>query len=148
MRRQPLEHHGRAGLETDGVGQLAHIHCRHHTHFAVAARRLARIGRAIAHLQVRDAITHGLDHARRLHADTCGHLQRIQARAVVHVDEVQADGLVADADLAGARLANLHIDKLQLFGTTMLTDLNGEAHGTFLLGCCVITLMNVHRATK
>jgi hypothetical protein len=78
---------------------------------------------------VRDPLAHGLDHPRGLHADARGHAERVQARAVVHVDEVQADGMVADADLARAGLAHGDVNDVEFFGTTVLADLDGKAHG-------------------
>ena len=122
---EALEHHGRTGLEADVIGQFAHALGGHHAHFAVAAGRLAGVGGAVTGAQVGHALTHGLDHARTLHADACGHGQRVQAGAVVHVDEIEPDGVVADADLAGAWLAHGHIDDLQFFGAAGLADLDG-----------------------
>ena len=40
-------------------------------------------------------------------------------------DEIEPDGVVADADLAGAWLAHGHIDDLQFFGAAGLADLDG-----------------------
>ena len=134
LRGEALEHHGRAGVEVDRIGQLAHALGRHHAQLAIAAGRLAGVGGAVAGLQVRDARAHGLDDAGRFHAQRRGHLQRVQAGAVVDVDEVQADRLVADADFAGARLAHLHVDDLQLFRTAGLGDLYGFAHGASFKG--------------
>jgi len=107
-----LEHHGRTGLEIDAVRQLHDTLCRHHAHLAVAARRLAGVGDAVTGLQVRDARTHRLDHARRLHAQRQRQRVRVQAGALVDVDEVQADGVVADAHLARAGVADGQIDEL------------------------------------
>jgi hypothetical protein len=99
LRRQALEHHGRAGLERC---RRAAAHARrHHAHLAVAARRVAGVGGAVAGTQVRHALAHRLDHARAFHAELQRHGQGVQAGALVDVDEVQADGVVADADLAG-----------------------------------------------
>ncbi|MNV58305.1 hypothetical protein D3C71_1506700 [compost metagenome] len=86
---------------------------------------------------MRNALAHGFDHARAFHADGGGHVQGVQPRAVVHVDEVQADGVVADADLAGAGLAHGDVNDVKFFGTTVLADLDGKAHGKTLLdnGC-------------
>jgi len=125
LRRQALEHHGRAGLEVDRVGQPAHGLRRHHAHLAIAARRHAGVGHTVAHGQVRHAGAHGLDHARALHADAGRHLQRVQAGAVVDVDEVQPDGAVAYAHLPGAGLAHVHLGQFQYFGAAVLADLNG-----------------------
>ncbi len=48
LHRQALEHHGRAGLEVDRIGQPAHVHGRHHAQVAVAAGRVGGVGRAVA----------------------------------------------------------------------------------------------------
>ena len=42
-----------------------------------------------------DARAHGLDHARGFVAHECGHGQRVQAAALVDIDEVQAHRVVA-----------------------------------------------------
>ena len=69
------------------------------------------------------------------------HLQLVQAAALVDVDEVQADGLVPDADLAGAGFAHLHVDQFHLFGAALLADLDRFAHVSLLL-------QGAHRATN
>ncbi|MCY1520145.1 hypothetical protein D9M68_549160 [compost metagenome] len=133
LRGEALEHHGRAGLEGDVVGQFAHALGGHHAQFAVGAGRLARVGGAVAHLQVRHALAHCLDDARGFHAQLQRHLERVQAGALVGVDEVQAHGLVADADLAGAGLAHLDLDDLQFLGTAVAVDTDGFAQHR----CCL-----------
>ena len=54
--------------------------------------------------------------------------QRVQAGAVIHVDEVQAHRPVANADFTGTGLAHIHVDDLQLFGAAGLGDLYGSGH--------------------
>jgi hypothetical protein len=46
-----------------------------------------------------------------------------------YIDEIEPDGMVADADLTGAGLAHGHVNELEFFGATGLADLDGEAHG-------------------
>ena len=41
LRREALEHHGRAGLEADGIGQHTHAFGGHDPQLAIAAGRLA-----------------------------------------------------------------------------------------------------------
>jgi hypothetical protein len=129
--RQAFEHHGRTGLERNRIGQLAHALGGHHTHFAIAAGWLAGISCTVAHLQVRHALAHGFHHTRALHAQLEWHGQGVQAAALVHVNEIQANGFVADADLTRARLTHRDIDQLHDFGTTVLVDLDCKAHGKF-----------------
>ncbi len=64
---------------------------------------------------MRDALAYRLDDARALHAQIQRHRQRIDAAALVDVDEVDAAGLMPDANLTGARLAHLDIDQLHQF---------------------------------
>jgi hypothetical protein len=52
------------------------------------------------------------------------HWQGIQATALVHIDEVEANGLVANANFTGARLAHCDIHQFELFWTTVLVDLD------------------------
>ena len=123
--RQALEHHGSTGLERDRIGQPAHAFGGHHAHLAVAARRLAGIGRAVAHFQMGHALAHGLNNARRLHAQLHRHGQLVQTAALVHVDEIQANGLMADANLTGTGFTDGDVNKLEFFGATVLVDANG-----------------------
>ena len=46
---------------------------------------------------------------------------------MVNVDEVETDGMVPDADLAGAGLTDGEVDQLQLLGSAGLFDANGLA---------------------
>jgi hypothetical protein len=129
---QALEHHGRAGFEADGVGQLADALRRHDAHLAVRTGRMAGIGRAVANLEMRDTLAHRLDDARAFHAQRQGHRQLVQAGTLVDVDEVQADGLVADADLARPGLADLDLHQFHFLGAAMLADADGFAHAVLL----------------
>jgi hypothetical protein len=128
LRREALEHHGRAGVEVDSIGQLAHALGRHHAQFAITAGRLAGIGGAVTGLEVGDTLTHRLDHSRGLHAQRRRHRQRVQAGAVIDVDKVQSDAVVPDAYFAGARFAHAHVGDLQLFRAARLLDSYCFAH--------------------
>jgi len=125
LRGQALEHHGRTGLKRDGVGQLANTFGGHHAQVAVAAGRLAGIRRAVAHLQVRHALAHGLNHARGLHAQLQRQGQGVQAATLVHINKVQPHRVVADANLAGAGLAHRHGDELELLRAASLVNADG-----------------------
>ena len=122
---QALEHHGRTGLEADAVRQLAHALGRHHPHFAIAARWLAGIGRAVAHLEVAHALAHRLDHTGGFHAQLHREVHRIEAAALVDINVVEAHRMVADTHLAGAGLAHGDLHQLQLLGAAVLGDVDG-----------------------
>jgi hypothetical protein len=66
--RQALEHHGGPGLERDRIGQAADELRRHHPPLAIGAGRLAGVGDAVAHLEMRHALAYRLHHTRGLHA--------------------------------------------------------------------------------
>ena len=127
LRREAFQHHGRAGVKGDVVRQLAHRFGRHHTALAVAARRVAGIGRAVAHLEVRDPCAHGFNNACTLHAQRQGQGIGIKARALVDINEVQAASLVRNADFARPRLAHGQVHPVHLLGATVGGDLNGFA---------------------
>ena len=124
LHRQALEHHGRAGLETDGVRQFADAFGRHHAQLAVRAGGLAGVSRTVTHPQVRNACAHRLDHACGFHAQLQRNRQRIQASAEIHIGVIQASGVVANAHLAGAGLTHAQGDHLQLLRATVLVDLD------------------------
>ena len=119
-----LEHHGCAGFKRNVVWQFANALGGHHALFAITAWGLAGIGRAIAYLEVRDALAHGLDNARGFHAQLQRHGQSVQTAALVNVDEVQANGFVANANLARAGLAHRNVNQFELFWATVLVDLD------------------------
>ncbi len=60
------------------------------------------------------------------------HGQCVHAAALVHVDEVQANGFVANANLAWAGLAHGHVNELELFGAAVLLDDDCFGHGVML----------------
>jgi len=75
------------------------------------------------------ALAHRIDHSGTLCAQTGRQARRlVQAATEIGVDEVQADGVVADAHLAGSRCAEGHIDLFQDFGTAVLAELDALGH--------------------
>jgi hypothetical protein len=117
LRGHALQHHRRTGLEVDRVGQLDQAVGRDVAHFGIGADRAAGIGDAVADLEVRDRAAHRLDHAGAFEADAGRHGQRIGAGAVVDVDVIEADGVVAHARLVGRRVADADFFPAQDFGT-------------------------------
>jgi hypothetical protein len=85
---------------------------------------LAGIGCTVAHLEVRDAFAHSLNNARSFHAQLQRHGQGVQTAALVNVDEVQANGFVANANFARAGLADFNVNQFELFWATVLVDLD------------------------
>ena len=125
MGRQPLEHHGCTGFKTDGIGQLAYAHGGHDAALAVAARWVAGVGSAVAHLEVRHALAHRLNHASALHAHLQRQRQVIQAATLVHIDKVQANRVVSNADLPRPGLAHADLNEFELFRATVLINADG-----------------------
>jgi hypothetical protein len=124
LRCEALQHHGGACFERNVVGQFANALGGHDALFAVAAWGLAGIGCTVTYFEVGDAFAYGFHNARSFHAQLEGHGQGVQTTALVHVNEVQANGLVANANFTGARLAYSDIDQFELFWTTVLVDLD------------------------
>ena len=128
LHREALEHHGRACVEVDGVGQFADVFSGHDTRFAIASGRRTGIRSAVAGFQMRDALTHSFHHARGFHAQTMRHGQRVQTGAVVDVDEIQTHGFVANANFTGTGVAHAHVHQMQFVGATGFVEMNGFAH--------------------
>ena len=110
LHRHALQHHGRTGLKRDGLGNLDQQLGGQIAHLGVGAWGLTGIGHAIAHLHMGHACTHFLDHATALHAQSGWVLgQGIYTAALIDVDVVQADGMVANAGLSRTGLAHFDV---------------------------------------
>ena len=131
---RPLQHHGGPGVKGYAIGQFAHALGRHHAQITVAASGLTGVGSAVSRLEVGNAGANGFHHARRLHAQLQRHGHGVETAALIDIDVVQPHRLVADADFARAGLAHVDLNELELFGATMLGDLNsaGVAKGHVL----------------
>ena len=125
LRGQPLQHHAGCRVEGNAVGQAHHVLGRHHARFAVAARRVAGIGGAVAGLQVRDANAYRLDDAGAFHAQRQRQRVGVQACALVHIDVIQPARVMADANLTWPGFAHLALDKVHLLGAAVSGDLDG-----------------------
>src|SRR5216684_3378495 len=93
----------------------------------------AGIGYAVAFLQVGHARADRLDHARALVARDLRQLHRIEPRALIGVDEIDADGGVAHAHLALARLADRDVLELEHFRTALLVVADCFRHCVLLM---------------
>ena len=129
LHRQALQHHRRRGLVVDAVGQFDQAIGRDQPRLGIGADRGGAIGDAVARLQIGDAGADFLDHAGRLAAETARQLARINAGAIVDVDEVQSDRGVANPRLARTGLAELDLLPDQNLGTTGLVKADRMRHG-------------------
>ena len=62
----------------------------------------------------------------------------VEAGAVIHVDEIQADGVLADANLAGSRRGHVHVLINQGFRAPHLVHAHGLGHFGLSLNAFVI----------
>src|SRR4029078_4764994 len=97
-------------------------------HLCVRAQRAVAVGNAVAGLELGDAGAHRLHHARALQADARGQRNRIQARAVVGVDVIEADRLVAHEAFARAGLGGAYVLPGKDFGTAGLVETDRVRH--------------------
>jgi hypothetical protein len=103
FRGHPFQHQRGGALGVDVVGQHDDMSCGQRAHADIGARRDAGVGHAIAGQQVRDAVADVQNLAGGFHAGRRRWLdEAVLARAHIDVDVVDADGGVADADLAAA----------------------------------------------
>jgi hypothetical protein len=86
----------------------------------------AVIGDAIADHEAGDAVAQRLHHAGRLQSQHRRHLHRVETRAMIGVDEVQAHRLVADQNLARPWGGDGQIDGLEHVGTAGLGRLDRQ----------------------
>src|SRR5439155_19327051 len=118
-------------LVADALRNLYQPIGRDVAHVAVRADETG-IGDAVAVLEIAHARSDGFDDARTLVARGLRQLHRIESRALVGIDEIHADGGVADLRLPRARLADLHVVELQHFGTAGLVIADSLCHENLL----------------
>ena len=103
---------------------------RHDARLRIGAERAADVSDPVAHLHVAHARSDFLDDARGLGAEAAWHRwRRIEPAPEIGLDVVEAHRGVADARLARAGLADLHLVPLQDFGAAGLVEANGMGHG-------------------
>lgn len=109
--------------------QAADVLRRHHALLRVAAQWAAGVCDAVTGLQVLNASAHFQHLASGFHAQVQGQIVRVQARAVIDVNEVHTDRVVANAHLPCLHRADRQINDLHDFGTAELLNLHGFDHG-------------------
>jgi len=127
--RQPLQHHRRGRLVADRVGKLDEATRGDDAFVGVGAeRRRCRVRDAVARLHVPDTRADGRHDTRALTAEPARQRQRIEPRAVIDVDEVQADRSMRDAGLALAGRRNFDLAVLQNFRAAERFETDGACH--------------------
>ena len=120
--RHALQHHRGRRFIGDPVGQLHGTVGRHQALLRVGAHGIG-VGDAVARLELSYATADIRDFTGAFHAHHGGQVrQGIEAAALIGIDIVEAHGVVLDADLAGARLADVDVLPLEFFGSAMLVD--------------------------
>ena len=99
-----------------------------HARFAVRTRGIERVRDAVADLDLTDARPDGFDDARSLAAEHSGQRDRIQAGALVGIDEVQPDRGVPDPHLAGTGIGDLDGVPAQNFRPAVRMNSNRMCH--------------------
>jgi hypothetical protein len=101
LRGHALEHHRRRLLVRDALGERHEAVGRHQARLGIGAERRRRISHPLPDGKLAHPLTELLDHARSLEAGDEGQRGgRIEAGAVVDVDEVQSDSGLPQANLA------------------------------------------------
>jgi hypothetical protein len=129
LRGQALQHHGRALLVADALGQYDQALGRHDARFGIGALRAADIGDVVAGLDVADAGADLLDHAGCFGAEPARQRHGVEAAADIGLDIVEADRGVAHARLARAGFADGDFFPVQNFGAAGLVETDGMRHG-------------------
>ncbi len=132
--RQPFQHQDRTLLVGDMVGQFYELVGRN-VPFARIAAEIEIIGDAVAGVKVGHAGPNRQHLAGRFIAGDERQSRRlVEAGAVIHIDEVQADRVLADMDLARPRRGHVHRLIHQGFRAPYLVDPHGLGHLEFSLG--------------
>src|SRR6185312_15189442 len=101
---------------------------RNEPRLGIGADRRVAVSDAVADLEIGDAGAELFDDPRRLIAEHGGHRHRVDAAAIVGVDEIEADRGLANACLARAGLADLDLFPAQDFGAAGLVDTDCVSH--------------------
>ena len=118
------------------VGQFDQLVCGYHA-FAGIATEVEIIGDAVAGMKIGDTGTYRQHVASGFIArDERQPRRLVETGAVIHVDEIQADGVLADANLARSGGGDLDVLIYQGFRTPYLVHAHGLGHGDFSLGIC------------
>ena len=124
LRGQALEHHGGGLIVGDVVPQRDEV-----LDVDVAGLRIGAwggdVGDAVADLEIRHAGTDGRHLAGAFAAGGEGQLRRVEAVAEVHVEVIDADGVVTDLRLAFAGGRQLDVLEFHHLGTAGLVNTNG-----------------------
>ena len=126
---ETLEHHSGGLNVADALRELDEPVGRCESQRAIRSGQ-GRICDAIAGLQVANIRADRLDDSRALLSRDGRQRHRIESRALVGVDEIDANRGVAQQRLAGTGLADRHIHQLQDFGTAGRAELDRLGHAT------------------
>ncbi len=128
VRGHAFQHHRGGLLVAHLRGDLDDAVGRDQALLCIGADGCGRIGDAVAHLQIADLGAERLDHAAALAAEHARQRELVEARAVVGIDEIEADGGVAHAHLACARRTDFHRLPLHHLGAAVLVYAYGMGH--------------------
>ncbi len=130
---QALEHHHGADLVGDRFGQVDEEAGGDVALLRIGAERRP-VGDPVPHGEFRDFGSHRDDVARGLVAEDEGQRVRVDALALIDVDEVEADGTLPDPDLAGGGRGEVEVLDRQDLRSAELVNPNRPGHGS--LRCC------------
>ena len=111
-----LEDRRRCGFVVDTVGDQHRLGGRDVALCRVSAEGGSEGADTVSDRELIDPFAHRLDHARRLDPQPGREFERIEAAAVIGVDEVQADSGVAHAHFAGAGGCKIDVTPADRFG--------------------------------
>jgi hypothetical protein len=112
LRGHALEQQCRRHVVADAIGELDQLVGRDIAPLGIGSDAGVHIGDALADHMIRDARAYRLDDASGFEAETCRQRQRVDALALIDVDEVEADRLMADPDFAGGRWRDVALHHL------------------------------------
>src|SRR3954451_13426082 len=133
VRGHALQHHSRSLFAAYRVGQLHQPVGVDQPLFGIAADG-SRISDSVAALHIVDVGTDRFDHAGAFDARSERELLRVQPTAVIHIDEIEAGGLLPYLDLPTFGLSDLDVFPLEDIGSAGFVDSDRVWHCASLLG--------------
>ena len=135
---QALQHHGGSGVESDVFREHQQAVGRDVAHLGV--------GGSIADLDLADPGADRRHHPGAFEADARLQRQRVEAGAMVDVDEIEPDCMLLDGRLAGGRRRNGKLLPDEDFRAAVLVHANCVGHGC-LLSNLLSVVQNAERIT-
>lgn len=135
FRGHPLEHHRRSLALTDPIRQPDQPLCRKITRFGIGPQGTAGIGNPITRSEIGNPLADRFHDPGGLEAWSKGQIPGgVEAGAVIDIDEVESNGGMTDAHLAGSGIVQRNLLPLQNLVAAIFVHPQCMIHCDLLIG--------------